>query len=1077
MGTALALVLAIAMPAWAFWTVKTTVGSAGAAAATTVQAGQQPSIAVDGDDVTLTWGATTLANSEAVEGYEIRRYDESDLTQQTVLTTCDGLQTSLTCTEQAVPDGTWLYTVTPRVGDHWTGDESNPSDPVLVDTAAPVNELTLTDITGGASLQSSTLYYRGLESGSLRIRNGVADGGSGPASSATSALSGGATGFTHSPSAVSSPAGGPYDSAPFTWSAGTTSAPQVTVTGADVAGNTAISTVAFSNDSTPPAPGSISYGTEPSGGEISITHAAGVDSGSGVASRQLQRRFAPYDGTTCGSWTSWIDRGPANPASPYSDPVGAGACYQYRLRATDRVGNTETTTGADIVTAKSYADQVSDTAGLQSWWRLGEAGAGTAVDSTSDNDGTYFGGPTYGVTGALTSDPNTAVGFDGVDDYVRAERRIANDFSIELWFNSTQGMGTDPDWRDGAGLVDAYGGLSRRDFGISLLADGAIAAGTGGSIFPLFPLFSDVSIVSSVDGLNDGAWHHVVFTRTKSDGQMRLYVDGVQTASGIGSTAALDASTNLSFGRSQSGGNYYEGALDEIATYVTVMDAATVAKHYALASAATQDTTPPSGGSVGVTGLVGTGQSYSVTTTVSVAFDPGTDASGIASEGLGLERRTAPMTSGSCGSYGSWEIMATDPVSPYTDELDDGACYGYRYTVYDTEGNRARYTSSAIKVDTTAPAPPALTLTGVNNAYAEDASTVFYRSAASSGSFEVGASATDAESGIAGYTWTYPGSGWTRTGTGSSRVYSWSGTPSGNSAGVTASNNASLTSPASSFSLVADNTPPDGGSVSYLDGATAADTAEVAFAAGTDSQSGILTRTIEVRVAAAPGQTCGAYGTWSVVQSDPATSPVTVSLTEDSCHEFRVQEVDNVGNIRTYTSAAVLINAPGYDEVVAATPDLLGWWRLGEPSAGAEFSRDSFSTGSSGTLLENRSGELGASWTKHTASGSNPMRITPGGRVRKDGTDTLRALYYASAVPPSANYSVSAQVTRQSIVDKDSIGVAGRISTSQDTFYSLQFQAKDRRWVLARIRNGHTTRSKTSNSLIRQTLRSRSLWR
>ena len=58
---------------------------------------------------------------------------------------------------------------------------------------------------------------------------------------------------------MSTPAGGPYVSNPFAWSAATTTSPQVTVTGRDVAGNAAPTTLTFVNDSTAPTAGTMSY--------------------------------------------------------------------------------------------------------------------------------------------------------------------------------------------------------------------------------------------------------------------------------------------------------------------------------------------------------------------------------------------------------------------------------------------------------------------------------------------------------------------------------------------------------------------------------------------------------------------------------------------------------------------------------------------------------------------------------------------------------------------------------------------------------------------------------------------------
>jgi uncharacterized repeat protein (TIGR01451 family) len=197
--------------------------------------------------------------------------------------------------------------------------------------------------------------------------------------------------------------------------------------------------------------------------------------------------------------------------------------------------------------------------------------AATAADSKGTATGTYFNGPTLGMVGPLSGDSNTAVSFDGVDDYVSAARQVQDDLSVEFWFKSTQGLGTNAQWWGNAGLVDAEVAGAANDFGLSLRSDGRITAGTG---------TPDASIVSSSAGYNDGNWHHVVFTRTRSSGALNLYVDGASAGSATGSTASLTAPASIDFGRIHTGTNYFAGSLDEVATYNVALSQATVTAHY-----------------------------------------------------------------------------------------------------------------------------------------------------------------------------------------------------------------------------------------------------------------------------------------------------------------------------------------------------------------------------------------------------------------------------------------------------------------------------------------------------------------
>lgn len=207
-----------------------------------------------------------------------------------------------------------------------------------------------------------------------------------------------------------------------------------------------------------------------------------------------------------------------------------------------------------------------------------------AKDFKGVNDGVYVRGVTLGASGALTGNnpANASATFDGVDDYIEVDRGISDDFSIEFWFKSTQGVGTGSQWWEAAGLVDGEVYGYTNDFGVSLRADGKILAGTGNTSSG-----NDTTILSGA-GFNNGQWHHVVFTRVKSSGALVLYVDGTSRATGTGNKNSLNVPTTLSFGRqndnAHNAGQYFNGSLDEVAVYSTALSAATVLQHYNAAS-------------------------------------------------------------------------------------------------------------------------------------------------------------------------------------------------------------------------------------------------------------------------------------------------------------------------------------------------------------------------------------------------------------------------------------------------------------------------------------------------------------
>lgn len=313
------------------------------------------------------------------------------------------------------------------------------------------------------------------------------------------------------------------------------------------------------------------------------------------------------------------------------------------------------------------------------------------------------------------------------------------------------------------------------------------------------------------------------------------------------------------------------------------------------------------------TGLTGTGARYSTSPTLSLAFTPGTDASGIA-VGATLTRTTATLTSaggtanGVCGTFGGSTLVATDPVSPRLDAVADQACYRYQYTVTDSLGNSTTYTSGEIRVDSTAPGAPALSFSALTNASWTSGSTVYYRAAASTGSFTVTGASTDAASGVASYTYPALGTNWTSTpGALGVMTYSWSGAPAApGTVNVTTTSNSGAVSAISPLTLMVDNTAPSAGTVSYVDGSTGGTTVSVSFTTGTDAGSGIGTRLLQKSTAPLVGITCGTYSAFATISGGTnPTSPVVDTVATGTCIKYQYVVADHVGNAHTASSASV----------------------------------------------------------------------------------------------------------------------------------------------------------------------------
>ena len=129
--------------AWAAWSAHSAPGTAASAKAPTMPAGPMPTVNVSGANVAVSFSQTSLGSSQVGSlsggGYLVKRYTSGG-TAQTVGTSCNtivsGTSAMLSCTENAVPDGSWLYGVTPAVG-NWRGAEGTRVA-ATVDTTAPL---------------------------------------------------------------------------------------------------------------------------------------------------------------------------------------------------------------------------------------------------------------------------------------------------------------------------------------------------------------------------------------------------------------------------------------------------------------------------------------------------------------------------------------------------------------------------------------------------------------------------------------------------------------------------------------------------------------------------------------------------------------------------------------------------------------------------------------------------------------------------------------------------------------------------------------------------------------------------
>ncbi|MGV8858333.1 PKD domain-containing protein [Rhodoglobus sp.] len=265
------------------------------------------------------------------------------------------------------------------------------------------------------------------------------------------------------------------------------------------------------------------------------------------------------------------------PTMTYIDTgLTPGQTYTYRLRAIDPYGNNGwgTTVSYTAGTTGQLSDYASAVMNDQptSYWRLGESGGNTAVDSLGRDNSTANSGVGFGASGAIIGDSNTAANFTGSSNSYTGSQALVwrdNTFSVEAWFKTTTNSG---------GKIVGFG---NRQSGNSTNYDRHIYMDSSGKVnFGVYT--GSTRIVQSAKSYNDGQWHQVVGSMSASGTE--FFVDGVR----IGVEPSVIWGQNywgywrIGGDRSWSGSDYFNGAIDEVAVYPKPLTATQVQNHFLL---------------------------------------------------------------------------------------------------------------------------------------------------------------------------------------------------------------------------------------------------------------------------------------------------------------------------------------------------------------------------------------------------------------------------------------------------------------------------------------------------------------
>ena len=250
---------------------------------------------------------------------------------------------------------------------------------------------------------------------------------------------------------------------------------------------------------------------------------------------------------------------------------------------------------ANSVRADYVSTVLSD--GPIGYWRLGES---VDTDPTADAalpaqdldylPGTGDGSFTFGQTGAIVGDTNTAVAFtpssgsDATGGAASTHPSVASTNSTDFGFASGQSFSIEYWVRVAPGNASSVSGpgLVTKGYDSSQETPWYLSRYTGGKVD--FFVRSPDKFVTSLTNVTDDRWHHVVGVYDAGGAELRLYVDGYQEAS-VGGVAANAYGTN---GRPLSIANHanrgFAGQMDEVAIYESALTSGQVFTHYATGS-------------------------------------------------------------------------------------------------------------------------------------------------------------------------------------------------------------------------------------------------------------------------------------------------------------------------------------------------------------------------------------------------------------------------------------------------------------------------------------------------------------
>lgn len=254
---------------------------------------------------------------------------------------------------------------------------------------------------------------------------------------------------------------------------------------------------------------------------------------------------------------SFISQIPAGSTSSIQTGLTAATNYYWKVYAVTEGGMSNALVGSQSTTCNGPIISQIPTSNLISYYKF----ESNALDATGNNPGTFQGGTPTASADRFNNIAKSYV-FNGSSNFISTSDVFLNptSFSVSTWFKTTTNVGGA---LIGFSSVQTGGGGTRDRF-IYMTSTGLLYFGVAPGAVKKY--------INTTNNYNDGNWHLV--TATLGAGGMKLYVDGVLSASDLTVTAAENTTgywrlgnSDLSTWPNEPSSYYFSGTLDDMVIY------------------------------------------------------------------------------------------------------------------------------------------------------------------------------------------------------------------------------------------------------------------------------------------------------------------------------------------------------------------------------------------------------------------------------------------------------------------------------------------------------------------------------